>query len=121
VNIPTFLGRRVVVDDGMPAASNIYETWLFGSGALRLGAGAPKVPTETDRLPSAGNGGGQEVLYDRVEWAIHPVGHAYVGTAPNGGPDNTATANNLAAAASWSRRFPERKQIKIARLITREA
>jgi hypothetical protein len=121
VNIPTFLGRRVVVDDGMPAASNIYETWLFGSGALRLGAGAPKVPTETDRLPSAGNGGGQEVLYDRVEWAIHPAGHAYVGTAPNGGPDNTATANNLAAAASWSRRFPERKQIKIARLITREA
>jgi hypothetical protein len=121
VNIPTFLGRRVVVDDGMPAAANIYETWLFGAGALRLGAGAPKVPTETRREPSAGNGGGQELLYDRVEWAIHPAGHAYIGTAPSGGPDNTATANNLAAAGSWSRRFPERKQIKFARLITREA
>ena len=130
VNIPTFLGRRVVVDDGLPnpagsgaaqTAAGIYHTWLFGGGAVRYGVGTPETPFETDRLPSAGDGGGQEVMYDRVQWCLHPVGHAYVGTPPNGGPTNAATANNLAAATSWQRVFTERKQIKIARLITRES
>lgn len=120
VSVPTFLGRQVVVDDGVPRTSGVFNTWLFGAGAVQLGAGSPKVPTEVERKPDAGTGSGQDVLYNRVEWAIHPVGHAYVGTAANGGPSNAATANNLAHADSWKRVFPERKQIKIARLITRE-
>jgi hypothetical protein len=119
--IPTFLGREVVVDDGLPFSGSIYQTWLFGRGAVRYGTASPKVPTEVERDPGAGNGGGQEVLYNRVQWSIHPTGHAYTGTAPNGGPTNAATANNLAAAGSWNRVYPERKQIKIARLISREA
>jgi hypothetical protein len=121
VRIPTFLGREVIVDDAMPVSSGVYDTWMFGNGAIRLGVGAPLVPTETDRSPANGNGGGQDTLYNRVEWTIHPVGNKYAGTAPNGGPDNTASTHMLAAAASWQRVFPERKQIKIARLVTREA
>jgi hypothetical protein len=120
VSVPTFLGRQVVVDDGVPRSSGIFDTWLFGAGAVQLGAGSPKVPTEVERKPSAGTGSGQDILYNRVEWIIHPVGHAYIGTAANGGPSNAATSNNLAHADSWKRVFPERKQIKIARLITRE-
>ena len=120
VNIPTFLGRQVVVDDGMPATAGVFDTWLFGSGAVRFGAGNPAVPTETKREPTAGMGGGQDILFNRVEWVLHPTGNAYVGTPPAGGPANAATANNLAAAASWARVFSERKQIKIARLVTRE-
>lgn len=120
--IPTYLGRQVIVDDQMPSNDGVYETWLFGAGAVQLGVGAPDVPTEVDRDPDQGNGSGAETLYSRVEWIIHPVGHAFVaGTIANGGPSNAATANNLANAASWQRVFPERKQIKIARLITREA
>jgi len=121
VNIPTFLGAEVVVDDGMPVTSSVYDTWLFGRGALQLGVGMAKVPTEVERQASAGNGGGQEVLHSRQEWAIHPVGHAYTGTAPNGGPGNGTGSNNLANAGSWNRVYPERKQIKFARLVTREA
>jgi hypothetical protein len=121
IQIPTFLGREVIVDDGMPRTGNVYDTWLFGRGAVQLGVGAPKMPVEVERKAGAGNGGGQEILYSRTEWAIHPVGHAYIGTPANGGPSNAATANNLAAAASWSRRWPERKQVKFARLVTREA
>lgn len=120
IMIPRFLGREVIVDDSVPFSSGVFETWIFGPGAVQIGMGAPKVPTEVDRSPSAGNGGGQETLYDRVEWALHPEGHAYVGTAPSGGPTNAATTNNLAAAGSWARRYTERKQIKIARLKTRE-
>lgn len=127
--IPFFLGRRVIVDDSMPnpagvgaaqTSAGIYHTWLLGTGAFRYGVGSPDVPTETKRDPDKGNGGGMETLYDRVEWVLHPVGHAYTGTPPNGGPSVASTTNNLAHAASWQRRFSERKQIKIARLITRE-
>jgi hypothetical protein len=132
-NIPTFLGRRVIVDDGMPnpagdssngaqTATGIYHTWLVGPASFRLGVGTPIVPTEVFRYPDRGNGAGSDILYNRVEWCIHPVGHAYVGSpALEGGPTNAATANNLAYSGSWVRVFPERKQIKLARLITREA
>lgn len=120
VSIPTFLGRTVIVDDGVPAAAGVFETWLFGAGAMLMGMSSPKVPTETSRKPDSGNGGGSEILYNRLELALHPVGHKYAGTPANGGPSNLATANNLAHAASWQRVYSERKQIQIARLITRE-
>jgi len=120
VTIPTFLGRVVIVDDGVPAASGVFHSWLFGSGAVGLGMSQPKIPTEMQRHPGSGNGGGSEVLYNRVEWAIHPVGHKYAGSPANGGPSNAATSNNLANAGSWERVYTERKQIKVARLITRE-
>jgi hypothetical protein len=120
INIPLFLGREVIIDDSMPVTSGVFESWLFGTGTFAMGAGSPKVPTETDRKPATGNGGGAEILYNRVEWAIHPVGHAYIGVAAPGGPSNANTSNNLAAAASWRRAYAERKMIKIARLITRE-
>jgi hypothetical protein len=129
VNIPTFQGLRVIVDDGLPnpagagaaaTSTGIYHSWLVGTGFAQWGQGTPKVPTEVIRVPSAGNGAGQETLFNRVEWAIHPVGHAYVGTTPSGGPSNATTSNNLAHADSWKRVYPERKQIKLARLITRE-
>jgi hypothetical protein len=120
-SMPTFLGRQVLVDDGMPVATQDYETWILGAGALRWGVGTPPVPVETYRLPLDAAGGGSDSLITRVEWMLHPTGHAYAGTAPDGGPSNASSANNLAAAASWNRVASERKQVKIARLITTEA
>ena len=121
--IPTFLGRQVIVDDGVTSAGGVYETLIFAGGAVLLGQGDPKMPTEVDRNPEAGNGGGQELLYNRWEWCLHPRGFAFVdaATAGEGGPSNAATAGNLGAATSWDRVYPERKQVKIARLVTREA
>ncbi len=119
--IATFLGAEVVVDDAVTNTSGVFHTWLFGRGAFQWGNGSAKVPVETDRIPAAGNGAGQEVLFNRVEWCIHPVGHAYIGNTTNvGGPANSGGSGPLNAAASWRRVFPERKQINIARLITRE-
>jgi hypothetical protein len=115
--IPMYLGREVIVDDGVYNSAGVFETWLLARGALRLGMGSPKVPTEVDRKPENGNGGGQDILYNRQEWVIAPVGYAYIqGAIPAGGPTNA----DLATAANWSRVFAERKMIKIARLITRE-
>ena len=121
VNIPTFLGRQVIVDDGMPVTSGVYTSWLFGRGALQFGQSNPPVPTETDRSPATGTGSGQDTLYNRVQWCIHPVGHKYAGTPANGGPSNAASSNNLADAGSWQRVYAERKMIKLAQLVTREA
>ena len=128
--VPTFLGRRVVVDDGMPnpagagaadLGAGIYDTWIFAPGFFQYGEGSPETPTEVVRKADIGNGAGGDVLHDRVEWLIHPVGHAYIGTPPVGGPSNASTTNNLAAATSWRRVYPERKQIGFVRLRTRES
>ena len=130
INIPVFLGRRVIVDDGMPnpagdstagasTASGKYHTWLVGPASFRLGVGTPVVPTEVYRYPDRGNGAGSDILFNRVEWTIHPVGHAFVSSSPvyEGGPTN----GQLSASGSFVRVFPERKQIKLARLITTES
>jgi len=120
--INRFMGRHeVIVDDGLPNATSIYDTWIFGLGAMQWGVSTPKVPTEVSREPQAGNGGGQETLFSRLEWSLHPRGHAYTGTPANGGPGNGVGANDLNNAGSWNRVLPERKQIKFARLVTREA
>ncbi len=133
INIPMFLGREVIVDDGVPSGTNVvledgdpgsagmYETWLFGPGAMQWGVSSPKVATEVTREAAAGNGGGQEILHSRQEWSLHPVGHAFIGSSGDGGPSNAASSTNLNFTTSWDRRYPERKQIGFARLITREA
>lgn len=120
VRFAQYQGKLVIIDDHLPNASGVYDTWIFGSGAMRLGVGTPQNATATQRNERAGNGGGASTLHNRVEWSMHPVGHKYNGSSPNGGPSNAATTNNLGASGSWQRAYPERKQIKIARLITRE-
>jgi hypothetical protein len=131
--IPTFRGLRLIEDDALPnpagssaiganTASGIYHTWFLGRNAVRYGSGEPSVPTETHRQALAGKGGGQEILTNRVEWMVHPTGHAYdVSSPPIGGPGNANSPTGLSHADSWKRVFPQRKQIKIVRLVTREA
>jgi hypothetical protein len=122
-DIPFFLGRRVIVDDQMTVdgTGKIFDTWMFGSGAFRMGVGSPEMPSEVERAPRAGKGAGQDILHSRVSWCIHPVGYKYAVASPAaGGPDNTTTSGNLGNLASWVRVYPERKQIKIARLKTIE-
>ena len=119
-DVPTFLGRRVIVDDTMPNAAGVFDTWIFGAMASRWGVGNPKVPAEVEREPSQGNGGGGEELFSRIEWSMHPVGYNFLGGVvanPDGGPSNAEIADGV---NNWARTFPERKQIKAARLVTTE-
>ncbi len=126
--IPTFMGREVIQDDSMPRDAETadgndgsFESWLFGAGSVVRGNGTAPMPTEVSRQALAGQGGGGSVLSNRRVWCLHPVGHQYQGTPADGGPSNANTANNLAHLDSWKRVYSERKQIKIARLVTREA
>lgn len=115
VQFPTYLGYRVIVDDGVPVDTSgddpVYTSILFGAGALRLGMGSAKTPAEVERKPAAGNGEGEEILYSRQHFILHPAGFAYTGSAAN--PTNA----QLAAAASWNRVF-DRKQVPLAFLQT---
>jgi len=115
VNIPTYQGKRLIVDDGVPVfvtgANPATSIWLFGTGAFGAGEGTPKVPAAVSRFELAGNGGGQEVLTSRREFILHPRGFAFVGAPAGVSPTNT----EFAAATSWDRRV-ERKLIRFAEL-----
>lgn len=105
--------KRVIVDDSMtvvPGTPNKYYTYLFGSGAISLGVGSPKVPFEIIRDGAAGMGGGEEVLHSRVEWMIHPQGFSF-------GLTDTPTTAQLQDAANWTRVL-ERKRIPLAAIIS---
>ncbi|MEG1651933.1 MAG: major capsid protein [Hafnia sp.] len=113
----TYLGFLVVVDDGMPVdttvpATPVYTSMLFKSGFFRMGMGSPKVPTEIERAPSSGNGEGEEILYSRQQFILHPTGFSYKSSAGN--PANT----EFAKAATWERKF-DRKQTPLAFIKTK--
>lgn len=122
VNIPTYMGVRVIVDDAttvIPAVTTgdssaqhpaYYYSYLFGAGAVALGAGNARVPYEVERKPDAGNGGGEERIYSRTEWVIHPQGYTFGLTA-------TPSIAQLETTTNWTRAF-ERKRVPLAALIT---
>lgn len=118
VQIATFLGRRVIVDDLLPAVAGsnriTYTSILFGRNSIARGSGTPRVPTEMERLPAAGDGGGQEVLFSRVERILHPRGWRWTSVSMAGSSPMNA---ELANAANWSRQW-ERKLTRVAFLKT---
>jgi hypothetical protein len=119
VVIPTYLGMTLVVDDSLPAVAGsnrvTYTSILFQRGAFGFGAGSPDVPSELERLPATGNGGGQEIIYSRRTDIIHPYGFAFLSDSIVG---ESATLAELAEAAEWNRVYTERKNVGIAFLQT---
>lgn len=114
VNIPTYQGKRVVVDDSLVPdttvpAYPVYTMILFTEGAFVGGEGMPENASELWRDPSAGNGGGEQFLYSRRTDIQHPLGFSCVGT-PAG---TSLTLAELAAATTWDRVW-ERKNTGIA-------
>lgn len=111
--IQTFRGLRVVVDDGLPVPSaGVYVTALFGAGAVGYGLTEPRIAagTEIENLPSAGRGGGQQVLHSRVNLGVHPLGFKWNETTVT---DVSPSIAELALAANWSR-VVERKAVPLA-------
>lgn len=115
--IQVFRGLNIVVDDGLPVtgtgAAAVYTTVLFGPGAIGYGMTAPRIAagTEVENLPSAGMGGGQQVLHSRVNLAMHPLGFAWKETAVVG---ESPTLAELATATNWDRVASDRKHVPLA-------
>lgn len=114
----SYLGRRIIVDDGLPVVAGTtdgfkYVSVLFGPGAFGYGVGSPLKPVAIEEDESAGDGAGIETLWERNTWLLHPFGFQQTGT-PAG---LSYTQAELAAATSWDR-ILDRKLIPLAYLIT---
>ena len=120
LTIPTYLGKRIVIDDGMPAVLNStsglieYTSVLFGAGAIGLGEGSPLNPVEVERKADQGNGAGVEILYNRKTVLMHPMGYAFNSAAVAG---TSPTVAELQDVTNWTRVY-ERKAVSIAFLVT---
>lgn len=117
VTIPTYLGMVLVQSDTMPVTGSgtfaVYETFIAGSGALRYGETAAKVPVAIQREELEADGAGVEYFISRRNVVIHPLGFKYSGSIPSAGPANTA----LGTAGNWTRVF-ERKNIPLVGIKT---
>lgn len=105
VEFPSYMNKKVIVDDGAPLDVDVYTTYLFGQGAIGEGNGAAPVPTETDRDSLAG----EDILINRQHFLLHPRGVKFTdASVAKSSPSNT----ELAAAANWNRVY-ENKNIRI--------
>lgn len=112
--VPTFLGKRVIVDDGCPVDPGStsgfkYTSYLFAQGAVGRGEGNAPVPVETDRDSLAG----EDYLIHRRHFLLHVRGIAWVGSAAAQSPTNA----ELATGSSWNRVYPQ-KTIRVVKLVT---
>ncbi len=110
VGFSTYQGKRIIVDDGCPAANGVYTTYLFGEGAIAYGNGSPTgfVPTEIDRDKQTG--GGIDYLINRRAFILHPRGVAYTGAVREN--VETPTREEMANPVNWQPVY-EPKQIRI--------
>lgn len=118
LSIPTFMGRRIIVDDGMPVedgdtSGSIYTSVLFGEGAIGYGEGTAPNAVEQDRQSLAGDGGGVDILIERKSWLLHPFGFK-VDTDPSAA---SFSLSELRDAATWDR-VVDRKTVPLAFLKT---
>jgi len=105
VEIPFYLGYRVIVDDLCPVTSGVYTTYLFGQGAFGLGNGAAPVPTEDDRDSLAG----EDILINRQHFILHPRGVKWTEASVVG---KTPTFAEIATGSNWSKVY-DTKNIRI--------
>lgn len=105
VEFPTYMSKRVIVDDGCPVETDVYTTYLFGEGAIGEGNGIAPVPTETDRDSLAG----EDILINRQHFILHPRGVKFTNNSVAGkSPTNT----ELSTSTNWERVY-EPKNIRI--------
>ena len=115
--VPYFLGKRVVVDDGLPVntSTGVYTTYIFGAGAFGWGEGGAPVPTETARDALSGD----DILVNRRHFILHPRGVAFQNDPSIVGP--TPSNDELANYRNWERVY-EPKNVRIVqfkhRLVT---
>lgn len=118
VKIPTYLGYRVVVSDTVPVSGLQYTSYLTAPGVIGYAEKPPAKPVESYRLPLTGYGAGTESLVTRRQFGLHPYGFNWSDGSCAGEFPTTA---ELELDANWQRKYPERKQVPIAVLITTSA
>lgn len=100
IRVPYFMGKRVIVDDGMPydTGTGVASAYLFGTGALAWGNGSHPniVGTEIDRDSLASSG--EDFLINRQIFILHPRGVKFTEAAVAG---TFPTNAELADGTNW--------------------
>lgn len=109
VTIPTYMGHRVIIDDGHPVAAGVYTSYIFGAGALGMGNGMVPYPTETDRDKLAGD----DILINRRSFLLHPRGIKFNSVSVAGAFPTNA---EMETATNWTRVY-ENKSIRIVKFV----
>lgn len=120
INLADWNGLTVIIDDGVPAATNSsasserdYTTYLFGTGALITAPAPVKNPVEVGREPK--KQGGYDFLINRLRETIHPNGFNFVADVSTNVSPTDAT---LKDKASWKLCGIDPKLIPMARIIS---
>lgn len=113
IEIPTYFGKPVIVDDGCPVANGVYTTYIFGQGAIGYGEGAAPVPTETTRDALSGD----DILINRRHFILHPRGVRWL---DQNVADQSPSNAELADPANW-RRVYDAKNVRMVKYTHRIA
>lgn len=135
LTVPTYRGMRVWKSRLAPVTGTgdtaVYTSIIFGAGSVGVGAfdggapflsgeGTPRVAAEIEREPRSGNGGGEESLWERKTWLIHPFGYNWAGEATL--VEFSPTLQDLDNATSWDRATGiDREMIPLAFVNSRRA
>lgn len=109
-DVPVYMGKSVIVDDGMPVSAGTYTSYIFGPGAIGYAEKAPKNAVEPGRDPL--KGGGYDFLVQRRRFVMHPRGIKWTGTPALATPSNA----ELATAGNWERVY-DAKAIRIVKFV----
>lgn len=109
VNIPTYLGYRVVIDDGTPVSDEVYTSYLFATGSIGRNSGNPDKLTTYELARDAARGNDQ--VFTRRAFTMHPYGVKFTNASRESG-EITPTNTDLAQATNWDKVY-EDKQIGI--------
>lgn len=125
----TWNGRLVIVDDALPVVDNAgetnYTTYVLGDGAISFEDIGAKVPYEMARDPKTN--GGEDTLYSRQRKVFAPKGISYEKKSQT---SLSPTDTELKAGANWTlvhsgeatdsaRSYINHKAIPIARIISK--
>jgi len=108
-------GLRLVITDAVdsPSAGN-YTSYIIGGGMIGYGEGKPKMAHEVERTAAIGNGAGEETLWERKNFCLHPYGFSFQKAAM---ASTSPTNAEFEQAANWDR-TADRKRIPFAALIS---
>lgn len=100
IKIDYYLGYRVIVDDGMPVSSGVYDTYFIGKGVISRNDGMPVglVGTEKERIPRKA----QNILINRRALTMHPLGLSWNANATLTGGKPYASNADLEKPANWT-------------------
>lgn len=113
VNIPYFMGKRVIVDDAMPfdTTTGAASMYLFGQGAIAYGNGSDPNIIQTEFARDALASSGEDFLISRRILLFHPRGIKWTGASHT---DVFPNHSELATGANWERVY-DKKTVRMVK------